>query len=61
MRLVIVGSFVLLLSLSKKSEEGGGGGASRELGGEDGKTPPSVPNRTGQFLLIIEPSTDNKI
>lgn len=43
---------------SKESDRGGGGGASRG-GGQ--RAPPSVPNRTGQFLLIIEPSTDNKI
>lgn len=24
------------------------------------RAPPSVPNETGQFLLIIEPGTDNK-
>lgn len=58
--MVNVGSFALLLSLSKELDGGSRGGASRgTVGGR--KAPPSVPNQTGQFLLIIEPSTDNKI
>lgn len=36
-----------------------GGGAVCGAGGR--RALPSVPNRTGQFLLIIEPSVDNKI